>query len=176
MKICVENLDAIIRKYKPLILSTIEKFSVFDRDEAYMIACDFVLNIVEDYDEKKGEFGGYIKYRLYYHFLDMTKKKRIESLNDRDKNGIEIIDKISDDVDIEKDMIRKVEIKALHEAIKKLNKKQRDIVYLKYEKNFSHKEIGRLLDISPKTVTNIHGDILFKLRRILSEEEIVENF
>lgn len=176
MKICIENLDAIIRKYKPLILSTIDKFPAFDRDEAYIKATDFVLTIVEDYDEKKGKFGGYIKYRLYYHFLDMSKKKRPISLNDRDKKGCEIIENLEDDVDIERDLIKDVEIKALREAIKKLNKRQRDIIYLKYDKKFSHKEIGRLLGISPKTVTNIHGDIIFKLRRILSEEEIVENF
>ncbi|MDY3006585.1 sigma-70 family RNA polymerase sigma factor [Anaerococcus sp. AGMB00486] len=176
MKICIENLDAIIRKYKPLIISTINKFPIYDRNEAYIKAYDFILNIVEDYDEKRGKFGGYIKYRLYYYFLDMSKKKEAISLNDKDKKGIELIENLKDNIDIEKDLIKNVEIKVLNDAIKKLNKRQRDIIYLKYNKNFSHKKIGSLLNISPKTVTNIHGDIIYKLRRILREEEILENF
>lgn len=169
MKICIENLNAIRKKYKPLVLATIGRFSIFDKNEAYMWANDLIVDVVEEYDPNKGGFGGYLKYRLYYYFLNKTNGPKLDSLNDKDMKGVEIINKIKNDRDIEKDFIKKLEKEFLEKSIKKLNKRQRDIIYLKYNKNFSHKEIGRLLKISPKTVTNIHLDIMWKLRRLFRE-------
>lgn len=172
MKICVENLDAIIEKYRPLILSTLNRFPNFERNEAYINACDFVLDVVEDFDESRGKFGGYLKYRLYYHFLNMTRMERITSLNSVDKNGLELIERIEDDVDIEKNLIRDFERLSLLRAMKKLSARERELIFLKYDKNLSHKEIGEVLNISAKTVTNKHGLILDKLRRLLIKEEV----
>ena len=173
MKICIENLDAIRKKYQPLVLATIGKFPIFDKNEAYIWANDLIVDVIEKYDQNKGGFGGYLKYRLYYYFLNKTNEPKHDSLNDVDPKGVEIIDKLKDDEDIEKDLIKKLEKEFLEKSIKKLNKRQRDIVYLKYDKNFSHKEIGKLLNISPKTVTNIHLDIMWKLRRLFREGDML---
>src|SRR5690625_4837743 len=102
MKICIENLDAIRKKYKPLFLASIGKFPVFDKNEAYIWANDLIVDVVEKYDEKKGGFGGYLKYRIYYYFLNKSKKKKIYSLNNKDVNGVEIIEKLKSETDIEK--------------------------------------------------------------------------
>ena len=89
MKICVENLNAIIEKYEPLLISMSARFTVFDRNEAYIMARDMVFEIVKDFDPNKGKFGGYLKYRLYFYFLNECKKQRVDSLNSFDKNGVQ---------------------------------------------------------------------------------------
>ena len=148
MKICIENLDAIIEKYQPLLLSMANRFDIFDKNEAYIMARDMVFEIVEDFDAKKGSFGGYLKYRLYFYFLNECKKEKIYSLNSKDMQGVE-------------------------NAIKSLKKQEREILYLKYDKNFSHKEIARLLNLSPKSITNYHYLIIKKLRKYFEKEDLV---
>lgn len=173
MKICIENLDAIIEKYQPLLLSMANRFDIFDKNEAYIMARDMVFEIVEDFDAKKGSFGGYLKYRLYFYFLNECKREKIYSLNSKDMQGVEIIEKIDDDISIEDDFVRKIEINELENALKSLKKQEREILYLKYDKNFSHKEIARLLNLSPKSITNYHYLIIKKLRKCFEKEDLV---
>lgn len=94
MKICIENLNAIIEKYQALLISMANRFPIFDKNEAYIMARDMVFDIVLDFDPDKGSFGGYLKYRLYFYFLNECKKERVDSLNDKDRKGIEIIEKL----------------------------------------------------------------------------------
>ena len=44
MKICIENLDAIIEKYQPLLLSMANRFDIFDKNEAYIMARDMAVS------------------------------------------------------------------------------------------------------------------------------------
>ena len=165
MKICIENLNAIIEKYQPLLISMANRFSIFDKNEAYIMARDMVFDIVLDFDSEKGSFGGYLKYRLYFYFLNECKKERVDSLNDRDLKGVEIIEKIEDDSSFDNDFVRSIEIEELFKAIKTLKKQEREILYLKYDKNLPHKEIARLLNLSTKSITNYHYTIIRKLRK-----------
>ncbi|EEB36182.1 RNA polymerase sigma factor, sigma-70 family [Anaerococcus hydrogenalis DSM 7454] len=172
MKICLENLDAIIGKYEPLLLSMSGRFPVFDRNEAYIMARDMVFEIVRDFDPDKGKFGGYLKYRLYFYFLNECKKERVDSLNDLDKNGIELIEKIDDEKSIEDDFFKDLEIEELFKAINTLKKQEREILYLKYDKNLPHKEIARLLNLSTKSITNYHYNIVRKLRKYFIDNDL----
>ena len=172
MKICVENLNAIIEKYEPLLISMSARFPVFDRNEAYIMARDMVFEIVKDFDPDKGKFGGYLKYRLYFYFLNECKKERVDSLNDLDKNGVELIEKIDDEKSLEDDFFKDLEIEELFKAIKTLKKQEREILYLKYDKNLPHKEIARLLNLSTKSITNYHYNIVRKLRKYFIDNDL----
>lgn len=172
MKICVENLNAIIEKYEPLLISMGARFPVFDRNEAYIMARDMVFEIVKDFDPDKGKFGGYLKYRLYFYFLNECKKQRVDSLNSFDKNGVEIIEKIEDDFCLEDNFIKNVEIEELFKSLKILKKQEREILYLKYDKNLPHKEIARLLNLSVKSITNYHYNIIRKLRKYFMDNDL----
>ena len=173
MKICIENLNAIIEKYQPLLISMVNRFPIFDKNEAYIMARDMVFDIVLDFDSDKGSFGGYLKYRLYFYFLNECKKERVDSLNDRDMKGVEIIEKIEDDNSLEDDFVKKIEVEELFKAIKSLKKQEREILYLKYDKNLPHKEIARLLNLSTKSITNYHYTIIRKLRKYFENSDLL---
>lgn len=173
MKICIENLNAIIEKYQPLLLSMANRFPIFDKNEAYIMARDMVFDIVLDFDPDKGSFGGYLKYRLYFYFLNECKKERVRSLNDRDMKGNEIIEKIEDDFSLEDEFIKNIERDELFMAIKTLKKQEREILYLKYDKNLPHKEIARLLNLSTKSITNYHYNIVRKLRKYFVDHDLI---
>ena len=173
MKICIENLDAIIEKYQPLLISMANRFPIFDKNEAYIMARDMVFDIVLDFDPEKGSFGGYLKYRLYFYFLNECKKERVDSLNDRDMKGVEIIEKIEDDSSFDNDFVKSIEIEELFKAIKTLKKQEREILYLKYDKNLPHKEIARLLNLSTKSITNYHYTIIRKLRKYFENNDLL---
>lgn len=173
MKICIENLNAIIEKYQPLLISMANRFPIFDKNEAYIMARDMVFDIVLDFDSEKGSFGGYLKYRLYFYFLNECKKERVSSLNDRDLKGVEIIEKIEDDSSFDNDFVKSIEIEELFKAIKTLKKQEREILYLKYDKNLPHKEIARLLNLSTKSITNYHYTIIRKLRKYFENNDLL---
>lgn len=173
MKICIENLNAIIEKYQPLLISIANRFPIFDKNEAYIMARDMVFDIVLDFDPEKGSFGGYLKYRLYFYFLNECKKERVSSLNDRDMKGVEIIERIEDDSSFDNDFVKSIEIEELFKAIKTLKKQEREILYLKYDKNLPHKEIARLLNLSTKSITNYHYTIIRKLRKYFENNNLL---
>ena len=136
------------------------------------MARDMVFDIVLDFDPDKGSFGGYLKYRLYFYFLNECKKERVDSLNDKDRKGIEIIEKIEDRNSLEDEFIKNIEIDELYKAIKTLKKQEREILYLKYDKNLPHKEIARLLNLSTKSITNYHYNIVRKLRKYFINHDL----
>ena len=137
------------------------------------MARDMVFDIVLDFDSEKGSFGGYLKYRLYFYFLNECKKERVSSLNDRDMKGVEIIEKIEDDSSFDNDFVKSIEIEELFKAIKTLKKQEREILYLKYDKNLPHKEIARLLNLSTKSITNYHYTIIRKLRKYFENNDLL---
>lgn len=136
------------------------------------MARDMVFEIVRDFDPDKGKFGGYLKYRLYFYFLNECKKERVDSLNNLDKNGVELIEKIDDEKSLEDDFFKDLEIEELFKAIKTLKKQEREILYLKYDKNLPHKEIARLLNLSTKSITNYHYNIVRKLRKYFIDNDL----
>lgn len=137
------------------------------------MARDMVFDIVLDFDPEKGSFGGYLKYRLYYYFLNECKKERVSSLNDRDMKGVEIVEKIEDNFSLENEFIKNIEREELFMAIKTLKKQEREILYLKYDKNLPHKEIARLLNLSAKSITNYHYNIVRKLRKYFVDHDLI---
>lgn len=167
MKINLENSSKILDQYQYLLLKTVNLFPVFETDEALDEAREVTMDAIESYDEDKAGFGGYLKYRLYYHFLDKSKEQRPDSLNDLDKSNNELVDTLSADVDIERDLIEKEEIETLYEAIKTLSQDEKILILLKYVEGKSHKEIAEICGLSPKTITNRHYKIIKKLRKKL---------
>lgn len=171
MKICLKNSSKIIKKYRNLLEKIVNQFAIFEKDEAMDEARFVTIEAIMDFDEKKAGFGGYLKYRLYYYFLDKNKKQIPISLNEKNSANAEIEELLISDVDIEKDLLEKEKYQMLHRAIKNLDKRDKKIIELKYFKNKSHKEIGKILNISAKTVTNNHLLILKKLRSQIKKYE-----
>lgn len=165
MKINIENSSEILEQYKYLIIKTVNTFSIFEKEEAIDEAKEVVIDAIKNYDPKKASFSGYLKYRLYYHFLDKSKKQFPLSLNSLDRKGEELENMIKSPLDLEKDLLDKEKYQYLYSCIEKLKKDEKKLIYLKYFSNKSHKEIGEILGLASKTISNKHYLIIKKLRK-----------
>ena len=165
MQITIDNSKQIIDSYMPLLISMARKFPSNDYDEDIDETRMILIECIPTYDDSKGTFGNFLKNQLRYHYLDRSKKKTSQSLDDFDQNGNSIVDTISDDYDFESAIIENY--KDLYLAISKLSEKDREIIRLKYWEELSNKEIGEILHISPKTVSNRHSLSLKNLKDLM---------
>lgn len=166
MKINLDNTERIIEDYMPLILATIKRFKIYDRDEAIDESKMVTIKAIMDYDYKKSSFGHHLKLRLNYHFLEKAKEERPLSLDYKNKEGDEFIDIVASDIDIEKDLLERERDQILRDNIKKLRQKDREILRLRFIENLSHKEVGERLGMSEKTSKNRQSKAIRKLREI----------
>lgn len=154
MKICLENADAIMASYRPLILKTLERFSSFDRGDAEDLAGEAVLEAILNFDEERSNFPYFLKQSLNYRFLDFTKEKRPQSLDIDLPEGGSLVDFLESPVDFEEDLIKEEEVRDLLRALEALPPLDREILYGRYRENLSYKELGQRLGASPKTLQN----------------------
>ena len=167
MQITLANSKQIIDSYMPLLVSMARKFPSFDYDEDIDQTKMILVECIPSYDESQGTFGNFLKNQLLYHYLDRAKKQNPQSLDDFDQNGNPIVDTIFDHYDFESSIMEKEKYKDLYLAISKLSKKDREIIRMKYWEDLSNKEIGEILDISAKTVSNRHSLSLKKLKELM---------
>lgn len=165
MQITLANSKQIIDSYMPLLISMARKFPSFDYDEDIDQTMMILVECIPEYDESKGTFGNFLKNQLRYHYLDRAKKQNPQSLDDFDQNGSPIVDTIPDDYDFEVQILENY--KDLYLAIGKLSKKDQEIIRLKYWEDLSNAEIGHILNISSKTVSNRHSLSLKKLKDLM---------
>lgn len=90
-------------------------------------------------------------------------------MDSKDKEGEDILEKIEDNINIEKEYERKLENIALTKAIKELPPRQRQIIALYYLENMSIKEIGQKMAISKWTVVSAKKKALKKLRSKIND-------
>ena len=167
MQITLANSKQIIDSYMPLLVSMASKFPSFDYDEEIDETRMILVECITLYDESKGTFGNFLKNQLRYHYLDRAKKQNPQSLDDFDQNGNPVVDTISDDYDFESVIVEKEKYKDLYLAISNLSEKDREIIRLKYWEELTNKEIGEVLHISPKTVSNRHSLSLKTLKDLM---------
>lgn len=165
MQITIDNSKQIVDSYMPLLISMARKFPSNDYDEDIDETRMILIECITAYDDSKGTFGNFLKNQLRYHYLDRSKKKTFQSLDDFDQNGNPIVDTIADDFDFEATILENY--KDLYLALSKLSEKDRKIIRLKYWEDLSNKEIGEILDISAKTVSNRHSLSLKKLQDLM---------
>lgn len=168
MNICMENMEAIMEAYMPLIISNARKFSSFEFDEVVDESRMILIDAIGDYDESRGSFGNFLKLRLRYHFLDMAKKAPVDSLDDLDSSGTPLIDGLVDDYDFEQDLLKNEDYALLYDAMNRLSELDRKIVWLKYIYSYPNAEVADIMGLSYKTVANRSSLALKKLREILS--------
>ena len=75
-------------------------------------------------------------------------------MDSKGKEGEDILEKIEDNINIEKEYERKLENIALTKAIKELPPRQRQIIVLYYLENMNIKEISQKMAISKWTVVS----------------------
>lgn len=103
--------------------------------------------------------------------LERTARNRIVSFDTIKEYDFEL------DIDIETALIQheleKEHLVKLQKALSALSPQQREVIYLKYYKEFSNDEIAEILNVSNQIVRNISSRALIKLREIGNMKFIV---
>ena len=99
----------------------------------------------------------------------MEARKPVESIykeesNNSDDKGIDLINKIPADENEENTIVDKITI---NELIRGLEPKERQIIVLRFYKNKTQSEVGKMLGISQVQVSRIEKNILSKMRMSL---------
>ena len=162
--------EILLGRCKPLILSSIRKYhNIGDYDDLIQ---EGNLVLLESIDSFKLEYGvhflGYLKMKLRYYYLD-KKTVKLVSLNERDEDGIELLDKLGTNINIEEDMIFKEREKSLLEDIDCLSNRQKEIIIMFYFKDLSIGEIAKNLGLKYQTVANIKTRGINILKRVVKK-------
>lgn len=161
----------VVEMLNPLIKYSIKRYCPIYKEyqDLYQDSVLIVLNCLENFDQKRS-FPKYVKSYLKYFLLDtfryLSQKPDMDS---KDKEGEDILEKIEDNINIEKEFERKLDNIALTKAIKELPPRQRQIIVLYYLENMSIKEIGQKMAISKWTVVSAKKKALNKLRSKIND-------
>lgn len=118
-----------------------------------------------------------LKNELRHRIRDMKRRKDrvicFSDLSESDEKKLFCVDQYPSDIFEEKidaqifDVIIRNEL--LFEALKSINPRARDIIFLKFWGDMTDKEIGKLLKMNRVSVTNSKNNALNKLRKIIEE-------
>lgn len=144
----------ILHDYMPLILATVSRFSSYEKEESMDEARMILIESITSFDDRKGSFGNYLKNRLNYHFLNKGREKRTTSLYELDSKGVELIENVADPRDFEEEIFQEESIANLDTYLGLLAKKDRKLVEMKYLEKMTNRQIGQILNRSPKTIAN----------------------
>lgn len=98
-------------------------------------------------------------------YMAMEALKNVESINEKvGEDGKELIDIISSEEDEETKIINKITVS---ELIKKLNRRDRTIIDLRYFKDKTQSQVAKILGISQVHVSRIEKKILTDFRTML---------
>ncbi len=170
MKITLDNSEKILAAYKPLILKTVKQFGAFEEDESIDEARMILIDAIGTYDESKGTFGTYLKNLLRYHFLDKAKLPKSISIYEEDEEKHSIIDLLEAEEDTEEIIMAEERKKEILVNLGKINKKNSQILKLKFYQDLTNKEIGQIMNISTKTVFNRISMGLKEMKEIMTVE------
>ena len=159
----------ILNDYKPLILATVSRFSSYEKEESIDEAKMILIESIASFDDRKGTFGNYLKNMLNYHFLNKSRKKRARSLYDLDSRGEELIQNLADTKDFEEEIFHEESLASIDTYLNLLGKKDRRLVEMKYLEGMTNREIGKLVNRSPKTIANRIAMSLATMRKYYLE-------
>lgn len=97
-----------------------------------------------------------------------AKSSNVISLDDLFRNGSESSYSFDLEIDPQSMMIRNEDelrrVDTLQQALNKLSKEQREVIYLRYYKNMSSEEVGEVIGTNSQVVRNMTYKIIKKLR------------
>lgn len=159
----------ILNDYKPLILATVSRFSSYEKEESIDEAKMILIESIASFDDRKGSFGNYLKNMLNYHFLNKSRKKRTRSLYDLDSRGEELIQNLADTKDFEEEIFHEESLASLDTYLNLLENKDRRLVEMKYLEGMTNRQIGKIVNRSPKTIANRIAMSLATMRKYYLE-------
>jgi len=171
--------EILLKKLHPLIYKNIYRYYSVGDDiiedlvqEGYII----ILQSLKNFDENRNvHFLGYVKIKLdfyYKNYYRNTKNQRNtvslnQKLGDTD-SSIELENIIIDEkFNLEDNFFKKEEISELLTNIKKLSRKEQDILNLYYKNELTMKEISNRLNIAYRTAIGRKYTAIIKLKNLM---------
>ncbi len=183
-----EAREILIERNLRLVAHIAKKYQNVDEDMEDLISIGTIglIKAVASFDSGKGKLSTYASRCIDNELLMLLRsKKKISkevSLHepigtDREGNEISLLDIIeSEQVDVIERMELGGNIRKLGKALRTLDEREREIIYLRYGlatgKEVTQREIGEMLSISRSYVSRIEKRALQKLRRLFEQEPI----
>lgn len=184
----VKAKEILIERNLRLVAHIAKKYQNVDEDMEDLISIGTIglIKAVASFDSGKGKLSTYASRCIDNELLMLLRsKKKISkevSLHepigtDREGNEISLLDIIeSEQVDVIERMELSGNIRKLGKALRTLDEREREIIYLRYGlatgKEVTQREIGEMLSISRSYVSRIEKRALQKLRRLFEQEPI----
>lgn len=121
---------------------------------------------IDDKQNVEAYILGIAKNKINKHYGLLYKFKTI-SLNSKDIKEQELIENISDDIDIEKIIIKDIDLEVIWEYLKKKKAIIGKIFYLYYNLDFTIKEIAKELTLSESYIKNCLYRTLKELQKFM---------
>jgi len=183
-----EAREILIERNLRLVAHIAKKYQNVDEDMEDLISIGTIglIKAVASFDSGKGKLSTYASRCIDNELLMLLRsKKKISkevSLHepigtDREGNEISLLDIIeSEQVDVIERMELGGNIRKLGKALRTLDEREREIIYLRYGlatgKEVTQREIGEMLSISRSYVSRIEKRALQKLRRLFEQEPV----
>ncbi|WP_411680019.1 sigma-70 family RNA polymerase sigma factor [Clostridium thailandense] len=166
----------IIEKYTPFAIKTARSIYVkgYDIEDLIAIGQAAVIKAINIYDtEKSSAFTTYvfntIKTEVYQVLRKNIKEASCCSLHSLNKDGLEFINTLVSDFNIEEDSIKREEKTILRTALKKLNEEEKEIIYWYFYHNKTLKDYGKYKGISYRTAVDRKKKAVEKLKKYLKK-------
>ena len=115
------------------------------------------------------------QYNSYLHAMEVSRSNYsfIDSDNSSDEDGYDVVENISDKDESNQleDLIEHEKIELLKKFLKDLPDKKRLVIALYYYENLTFNEIGKLIDVTEGRVSQIHSEVIKKLRVRINDYE-----
>ncbi|MFN3194572.1 MAG: sigma-70 family RNA polymerase sigma factor [Chlorobiota bacterium] len=115
------------------------------------------------------------QYNSYLHAMEVSRSNYsfIDSDSNNDEDGYDIVENITDEDESNQleDLIQHEKVDILKTFLKQLPDKKRLVIALYYYENLTFKEIGKLIDVTEGRVSQIHSEVIKKLRVKINDYE-----
>ncbi|KZL94069.1 sigma-70 family RNA polymerase sigma factor [Clostridium magnum] len=175
-----KSLEQIIKMYKPFIIKKASQIYIngYEVEDLIQIGVMALMKAVNKYKvDRKVAFTTYavtvIKNAFNEELRKVISKKWDEkfkcSLNNVNRDGLELMELLASDEDVEEEFILKEKITILKKALNQLTEDERELIDWFYFKNKPLKEYGIKKGINMNTLAKRKGRVLEKLKGYFRE-------
>ena len=166
-------------EHEGTMYAVLKRYGLYDKREDYIDICYIgYAKALNSFDEKRSCFRTYlyncIKNELFHELQrqNCAKRKGNDLSLDYEYDGYncDLFDTISDDTDLERDIIEKEKINKLYQSINKLNKNEQTIIIKYFNLDNSDCKKGNIkneVNLSKQRIDIIRKNALIKLRGMM---------
>lgn len=171
-----EALAKILERFKGFIYKTSKEVYIkgYDTEDLLQIGYTTLIKAVNKFDLNKNKnFTAYatsaVKNNFYYEIRQKSRFNVEYSLNKEIDEGIEIIENLNSDENIEEEYMLKESVNELNSALKKLLPKEKELILHVYFNHRTVKEFAKLNSMNYVTCVKLKDRTLKKLKKLMKQ-------